>query len=194
MTETTTTTLPTPEIRTSAPAETLTAPITSPAPTTSAQKMMTPNGYTLFMRGHVLILRCLSDGAVNNFYNVDRVPSPTPHAIERIRQQARALAQRNGVAFTDFLQTRPTPQTKPAPRKLICLSMTSRAVRHRAKKHGKTAQVIDRVTVIVAATNPATTSSNLGSPLSNTAITVPITPIQMAISSAGRRTQDQQTV
>ena len=141
MTETTTTTLATPEIRTPAPAETLTASITSPAPI----KMMTPNGYTLFMRGDVLILRCLSDGAVNNFYNVDRVPSPTPHAIERLRQKARALAQRNGVAFTDFLQTRPTPQTKPAPRKLICLSMTSRAVRHRAKKRGFRLKASDNI-------------------------------------------------
>jgi hypothetical protein len=116
----------------------------SPAPTTSsaillsAQRPMTPSGYTLFFRNDIVILRALSDDANDGFFNIDRLPN-TPDAIEHLRQTGTVLAREANVAFTDFTQTNAAPHTSPAPkkpRKLICLSMTCRAVRHRAMKGG----------------------------------------------------------
>jgi hypothetical protein len=116
------------------------APIISAAIPTSAQKPMTPSGYTLFLRDETLVLRALSDDANDGFFNIDRVPN-TPHAIEHLRQYGMALARQAKVTFTDFTLTTPSPPTKSAPkkpRKLICLSTTCRAVRHRARKCGFT--------------------------------------------------------
>ena len=95
---------------------------------------MTPSGYALFLRDETLVLRALSDDANDGFFNIDRVPN-TPHAIEHLRQHGMALARQAKVTFTDFTLTTPAPPTKSAPkkpRKLICLSLTRRAVRHRA--------------------------------------------------------------
>jgi hypothetical protein len=100
---------------------------------------MTPSGYKLFLSNDILTLRALSDDAHDGFFNIDRLPN-TPHAIEHLRQTGTALAREANVTFRDFTQTRPAPHTSPAPnkqpRKLICLSMTCRAVRHQARKRG----------------------------------------------------------
>jgi hypothetical protein len=116
---------------------------------------MTPSGYTLFLRDETLVLRALSDDANDGFFNIDRVPN-TPHAIEHLRQYGMALARQAKVTFTDFTLTIPAPPTKSAPkkpRKLICLSMTCRAVRHRARKCGFTLKSRDNAYRLMVGTD-----------------------------------------
>ena len=116
---------------------------------------MTPSGYTLFLRDETLVLRALSDDANDGFFNIDRVPN-TPHAIEHLRQYGMALARQAKVPFTDFTQTTPSPPTKSVPkkpRKLICLSTTCRAVRHRATKCGFTLKSRDNAYRLMVGTD-----------------------------------------
>jgi hypothetical protein len=114
---------------------------------------MTPNGYTLFLRDETLVLRALSDDANDGFFNIDRLPN-TPHAIEHLRQYGMALAREARVTFTDFTMTiTPTKSAPKKPRKLICLSMTCRAVRHRARKCGFTLKSRDNAYRLMVGTD-----------------------------------------
>src|SRR5690242_5091828 len=114
---------------------------------------MTPSGYTLFLRDETLVLRALSDDANDGFFNIDRLPN-TPHAIEHLRQYGMALAREARVTFTDFTMTiTPTKSAPKKPRKLICLSMTCRAVRHRARKCGFTLKSRDNAYRLMVGTD-----------------------------------------
>ena len=114
---------------------------------------MTPSGYTLFLRDETLVLRALSDDANDGFFNIDRLPN-TPHAIEHLRQYGMALAREARVTFTDFTMTiTPTKSAPKKPRKLICLSTTCRAVRHRARKCGFTLKSRDNAYRLMVGTD-----------------------------------------